>query len=458
MKKATASINFEKVVGKIKPMHGIGQPPMPGVSTELFPYLTRANIPFSRLHDVGGWLGHGLYVDIPNIFRNFDADENDPASYDFAFTDPLITGLFSAGCAPYFRLGVTIENEHMRRSYRIFPPKDFEKWARVCEHIIRHYNEGWANGFRYGITYWEIWNEPDDCYQMETSAMWKGTKEEYYRLYSVTARHLKATFGNKIKVGGYGHCGVYEYEKDKALEGIAKETYIYDFTINFFHEFLSYQKETGAPIDFFSWHVYDNCHPTTKEDFTVIREHAAYVRKMLDHYGYFGTEHHLNEWNLWTDRGHRDLPIAAAKTLGFMLMMQNTSTDLMCYYDGGLGYSAYGGLFNPDTGHPYRAYYALAMFGKLYALSEQVEAHSSDAGVHLLAARKGRRAVVVLSNPGAEPVSLQLAIQGFPTTEAQVLRIDEENRYTATGEALKKEPLFLPPYGCIQVDLWDIDN
>ena len=41
-------------------------------------YLKEAGIPYSRLHDVGGWLGGGLYVDIPNLFPDFDADENDP--------------------------------------------------------------------------------------------------------------------------------------------------------------------------------------------------------------------------------------------------------------------------------------------------------------------------------------------------------------------------------------------
>ena len=38
------------------------------------PYMTEAGIPYSRLHDVGGWMGGGLYVDIPNLFRDFDAE------------------------------------------------------------------------------------------------------------------------------------------------------------------------------------------------------------------------------------------------------------------------------------------------------------------------------------------------------------------------------------------------
>ncbi len=457
IKQARVRADYTEIAGSIKPMHGVGQPPMTGVSNTKFYYLTRAGIPFSRLHDVGGWMGSGLYVDIPNLFPNFDADEYDPASYEFAYTDRIIKGLVDAGCAPYFRLGVTIENEHRMKAYRIFPPKDFSKWARICEQVIRHYNEGWADGFRFGITYWEIWNEPDDCYKDRTAAMWKGTPEEYFELYSVTARHLKTCFGDAIKVGGYGHCGVYEYAQDDKLEGIRKEECrLYEFTINFFHDFLKYQRATDAPMDFFSWHVYDNCHPSTFDDFLVIREHAAYVRRVLDHYGYTEAEHHLNEWNLWTYAERRDEPRGAAKTLAFMLMMQNTSTDVMCYYDGRMGNSAYSGLFNPDKGTPYRSYYSMMMFNSLYRLGNSVVAECDDARLFAHAAVKGRRAALVLANTADEPLSVSLDLLGFPMDDVEIFRIDEEHRYTLTGEDLATASITLPPYSCAEIRLVDL--
>ena len=455
MKTASVNVDLSKTVGRIKPMHSIGQPPITGLSNSLFYYLKRAGIPYSRLHDVGGWLGGGLYVDVPNLFRDFDADENDPASYDFAFTDKIILGLCENGCEPYFRLGVTIENQHMLKSYRIYPPKDYAKWARICEHIVRHYNEGWANGYKLGITYWEIWNEPDDCYENETAAMWKGTPEQYFELYSVAARHLKSCFGNSIKVGGYGHCGVYEYAKDETLTGIENEEYIYDFTINFLHGFLRYQRDTGAPIDFFSWHVYDNCHESTRQDFSVIAKHAEYVRRVLDRYGFTGAEHHLNEWNLFTDRRHRDSEIASAKMLSFMLMMQGTSTEVMCFYDGGLGYSDYRGLINPDSGYPYRSYYALTSFNSLYKLGSCVKTEAD--GVFACAARSGREACVLLANPTGEEVTAVLTLEGLNVSSSQVCRIDAENRYTVTGEAIEDRAITLPPYGCAEIKLYDLE-
>ena len=142
---ATISLDISKTLGRIKPMHAVGQPPTLGWNDySMFHFLKEAHIPYSRLHDTGGAFGKNIYVDIPNLFRDFDADENDPANYDFAFTDLLLAELVKNGVEPFFRLGVTIENKTEVRKYRIFPPKDFAKWARICEHVVAHYNEGWV--------------------------------------------------------------------------------------------------------------------------------------------------------------------------------------------------------------------------------------------------------------------------------------------------------------------------
>ena len=108
---ASIRVDFSKAVGEIKPLHGVGQPPMYGSDFSRFRYLSEAGVPYSRLHDVGGAFGGFRWVDVPNIFRDFDADETLPESYDFTFTDLLIKALFDANVEPYFRLGVTIEND-----------------------------------------------------------------------------------------------------------------------------------------------------------------------------------------------------------------------------------------------------------------------------------------------------------------------------------------------------------
>jgi len=355
-------VDFEKTVRAMKPMHGVGQPPLHGLNSDQFHYLTEAGIPYSRLHDVGGNYGGGCFVDIPNLFRDFDADVNDPTSYDFTFTDWLLQELVTAGVEPYYRLGITIENYADLKAYRTDPPKDFQKWAEICEHVIAHYNEGWANGFHFNIQYWEIWNEadgsaPDFPFKRE---MWNGTWEQYYELYDVTSKHLKKKFPN-IKVGGYASCGFYAILMDEEKRKGSREELFY----NFFHGFMEYIKEHQSPIDFFSWHSYD---PVDK---TIAYE--RYLHEQLEAYGYGNLETHLNEWNPLHEK--RGTAFHNAHIVSMMIAMQDSHTDVMCLYDAriGIGPQGYGALFNPLSYQPFPAYFGLVAFNQLYQLKNETE-------------------------------------------------------------------------------------
>ena len=92
---AQITVNFDKITQKIKAMHAVGQPPFTGGFLSLdfshINYLKEANIPYSRLHDVGGPFGGYRYVDIPNLFRDFEADADDSENYDFAFISGQMT-------------------------------------------------------------------------------------------------------------------------------------------------------------------------------------------------------------------------------------------------------------------------------------------------------------------------------------------------------------------------------
>ncbi len=387
--------DFTRPLGKMKPMHAVNNAPMFWTYGDTFHYLTEAGIPYARLHDTGGILGGGVFVDIANLFPNFDADPDDPANYEFGFTDHLLRELTAAKVQPFYRLGCTIENYHPsigpRRS---IPPKDPKKWAVICEHIIRHYNEGWANGYRMGITYWEIWNEPDNEPVIEENPMWRGTMEEYFTLYEITANHLKACFPD-LKIGGYASCGFYEILNTAAASQANVSTRT-GYFIEFFEKFLAHitSEEHKAPLDFFSWHSYAG--PEENIRF------AAYAREMLNKHGFTKTESILNEWNPGI---HRRGTLADASAIGSMLVaMQNSSVDLLMYYDATME-SSYGGLFNPITRKPFKAYYTMAAFNRLYqlgmqyALFDTTEGGKLTAGIYGLAAGdgQGKQAVLVVN-------------------------------------------------------------
>lgn len=400
---ANINVDFNEVTGKIKPMHAVGQPPFFGGFNTLnftpINYLTEAHIPYSRLHDVGGAFGSNRYVDIPNIFRDFDADVNDPKSYDFAFTDVLLEGMAEYKVEPIFRLGVTIENQCNIRAYRIHPPKDYDKWAKICEHIIRHYNEGWADGYHYGITYWEIWNEPENRHDPKTNQMWTGTAEDYYRLYDVTSKHLKKCFGDSIKVGGYAATGFYNIfaHPEKYGMDIEKRTVDRydspkeDYRMEFLYGFFDYIMKEKSPIDFFSWHSYIDA-----EDNVIM---AKFLDKFLKERGYGEIETMLNEWNSTARISDSyDTAFASAEAASMLLAMQNSPTSMLCYYDAKWGVGGYAGMFNSLKKRPTPLYYSFKAFGELYALGNQAKCESDTPKLYSVAGTNGKNNGIMISN------------------------------------------------------------
>lgn len=400
MKKVILKPIFSEIIGKVKPMHAINNAPtVPDDYFGLYKYLSEAAIPYARMHDTGGRYGGARYVDIANIFPNFDADETDPASYDFAFTDRLFCELIRFGVKPFYRLGSTIENYHRIKAYNIYPPKDPSKWARICEHIIMHYNEGWADGYRMGLEYFEIWNEPDNEPEICDNPMWKGTKEQFFELYTITYSHLKSRFPN-LKIGGYASCGFYAFSSSD-LSHVANSSPRTEYFVEFFLDFLLYIQKHNIGLDFFSWHSYAGVTDNVG--------YASYVRQTLDNFGYTSTEVFLNEWNPGINE--RGKLCDASNILTMMIRMQKTPTDMLMYYDSWI-LTAYCGLFDPVAHRPFPAYYAFLFFGRLYKLGNEtkcvLESPDGCDGLCVLSASNDGLYGVTLSNSTDDDIEIVL--------------------------------------------------
>ena len=394
---AAPSVDFGKEIRPMKPEHGIGQPPKTGLSTSMFHYLKEAGIPYSRLHDVGGWHGGNMFVDIPNIFRDFDADETDPASYEFEFTDILIKGLVANGVEPVYRLGITIENFFKIKRLRSFPPKDYAKWARICEHLIRHYTEGWANGFKYKMTYWEIWNEADR--PQGEGPLWSESFEEFCRFYEVASKHLKAKFPH-LKIGGFAATGLYEIVRPGLRPRDA-------FTRKCVDDFFAYVKAHGCPLDFFSVHAYDTDGLPLRPD--GVMAYGKYCRENLDRIGYTHTEISMNEW-LPRSTGDPGSAKQAAMIAALLMAFQDSAFDSSMIYDGRVGMGRYSPLFSPETMKPRRAYWAMCNFNELYRLGRQVALDGLPENVHAIAATDGKGVgKVFAANVGEQAAEFEIA-------------------------------------------------
>lgn len=320
-----------------------------------------ARIPYSRNHDVAV---HAVYGgpychDISCIFPNFDADPYDPASYDFGCTDEEILTTLEAGTKTFFRLGQTIENQITK--HHTFPPKDFKKWAVICEHIIRHYNYGWADGLNLDMQYWEIWNEPDlDEENAPKKRTWGGSNAEFFDFFETAAKHLKACFP-ELKIGG------------PALA----------FRDEWAEEFLKNMSERNVPLDFYSWHIY-----LKEPEAMVIR--AKKMKDLLLKYGYDKTENISDEWNYvqgWTDEFPYTVEMihgikGAIVTLSTMCVAQSTSLDMLMYYD--TRPSVFNGVFDFYTKKPLKGYYAFYWYGMFYDRKAEVRAVNGIENIYSL--------------------------------------------------------------------------
>ena len=274
-----------------------------------------------------------------------------PGSYHFAPTDDYLKSILAVGSGVMYRLGESIE--HTPRKYYVHKPADFDQWAKICLGIIRHYNEGWADGFHFNLRYFEIWNEAEIG-----AAQWDGNSEDYYRLYATAAKAIKTRYP-KLLVGGPAAAGLGQLDGDRLTP------------TPHLRGFLEYCRKQSLPLDFLSWHMY-------AADPSAPVRGAVGLRRVLDEYGFQKTEIHLNEWNYLPNNdwgavfGHDGArmqksfedaggPKGAAFVACVLLGLQDAPLDMANFYTGDNGCW---GLFNvfgvpKKTYHAFRAFKAL---------------------------------------------------------------------------------------------------
>jgi hypothetical protein len=421
-------VDLSEKTGEIKPVNGVCNGPSPRTAK----YFKRAHIPFSRLHDMRTHF-HDC-CDIPSIFKDFDADENDPASYDFTLSDYYIEKIKECGTDIVYRLGSSMEQGDFRFNNR--PPKDFLKWARICEHVIRHYNEGWANGHFYGIKYFEIWNEPDECHpDPEMNGQWTGTAEEFGEFLAVAATHLKKCFPD-LYIGSYPSCNILTPQREA-----------------FFRAVFGILREKKVKIDFCPWHCYTDDPERTKK-------YIAKIRSLLDEYGYRDTFQICTEWNyfwqkngIWKAMGSDEgeyvtekmfteasSHIGAAYSLANMITFQQSEVKLATMHRAD-ALSVYCTMFN-IYGVPQKQFSAFYAFDALRECGHSVKTEASGAGIFAQAAGNAEKCAVAIAQYRGEEKNYSISLNGlcedFDYTAE--IYITDENRNFALAGVQKGKP------------------
>ncbi len=164
---------------------------------------------------------HGILCDDLGVVRD--------GKFDFDGVDRVYDMVCELGMRPVVELSF-MPRELARDPHRtvfayegiISPPSDWERWGELIEALTAHLVG------RYGrqeiVNHWpfEVWNEAN------LSVFWSGTPQEYWRLYEVSARAIKAV-DPRIRVGGPASAAV---------------------------GWIDDQLATDAPVDFLSTHIY----------------------------------------------------------------------------------------------------------------------------------------------------------------------------------------------------------
>ena len=174
--------------------------------------------------------------------------------YDWTIVDRIIDAYVKRKMKPLVEIGfmpeaLSTKPQPYRHDWRpgldygriytgwTYPPKDYDKWRELIRRWVEHSVE------RYGRReveswYWEVWNEPDIGY-------WRGTPEEYQKLYDYAADGLKralptARIGGPHVTGPNGARtqGILQAFIEHCLRGINYAT-----------------GKVGSPLDFVGFHA-----------------------------------------------------------------------------------------------------------------------------------------------------------------------------------------------------------
>lgn len=445
MLKLHASADFSIQKGKINPwLHCAGFSPefhSRGLRNN-DSALKALNLKATRTHDWALVNQAQRVIDTHFIFPLMHLDPADPTNYYFKPTDSLLSLTRNLGMDILYRLGTSIEHTGPAGHFNINIPEDYDKYAEVMAGIVRHYTKGWADGFKWDMKYWEIWNEPDGIQNC-----WAGNgepadvlRDKFIKLFVTILKRLKSEFP-KIKVGGPG---------------------LFSANSNYFTALLTACKEAGVAPDFISWHHY----PSSPNP-SVLIESPKVMRKLCDDLGFKKTKLMITEWHYlitWDglhgdprfftpsamkraldgETGHNGIDSATFNIFVISKWLEGTPLDQAYYYgcghEGAWGYMIGGGILS-------KTYYSLKMIGEIVANCERLVASESynDKVSTLAAWSKDKKTAYFLVNEyrGVEQI-LNVEIKGIEKIKhIEAYALDNTRDFIPISVKMKKNRISL---------------
>jgi xylan 1,4-beta-xylosidase len=184
----------------------------------------------------------------------YTEDVNGRPVYDWKIVDRIFDTYVERGIRPLVEIGFMPEALTTHTGpYRHFwkpgdpygdiytgwahPPKDYDKWRELVRQWVRHSVE------RYGREeveswWWQVWNEPDIGY-------WRGTSQEYLKLYDYAADGLKQALPT-ARIGGPHVTGP---------NGARTQQILRDFIEHCLRGTNYATGKVGSPLDYVGFHA-----------------------------------------------------------------------------------------------------------------------------------------------------------------------------------------------------------
>ena len=204
-----------------------------------------------------------VYVRVHNLFTSGDGSASlkwgstnvyteDAAGnpvYSWVILDRIFDTFHAVGVRPLVEIGfmpqaLSTHPEPYRHNFPqgtvytgwAYPPKDYQKWSELVFQFVRHLRERYGDA-EVKTWLWEVWNEPDIEY-------WKGTPEEYFKLYDFSVDAILRAFP-EARVGGPDSTGP---SYPRATE------FLRLFLEHCAHQQNYVSGKTGSHLDFISFH------------------------------------------------------------------------------------------------------------------------------------------------------------------------------------------------------------
>lgn len=228
-------------------------------------------------------------------------NEDGTLRYDWTDLDRRLDFMKKVGCELIFCISYMPEPLDAvpnpdRHSY----PRDWDEFGELVHAAARHCIDRGAP-----VKYWEVWNEINTGWMVDPPG-WDHLKT-YTTLYDTCWKAVRRA-DPKAWIGGPAIASGPWDENDPRGPGVNGE--------RFMRGIVEHCENTGAPLDFVTWHEYFQTHGTMKKQAEQIREYLNDYPKVKAQVKEFA----ITEWNYawWHDRAH-DNEVGAAWAAASML-------------------------------------------------------------------------------------------------------------------------------------------